>query len=155
MKPDDQQLDALLSGQPISPREGFTERTLARIQEEADKPATDLDQELDNLLAAQPLQPQLSESVLQRVQEPEEIPGGRILGLPSWVATVGGMAAALAIGAMAFIALFQYAYQQNELAKEARPDTETQLASNTAETDELTLEGMLLADYDAADGDAV
>ncbi|MEM8550407.1 MAG: hypothetical protein AAGF10_06415 [Verrucomicrobiota bacterium] len=143
----DQQLDALLSGQTVSPRERFTERTLARIREDADKPAAGLDQELDALLEAQPLEPQLTESVLQAAKHPEEAPSGRILGLPSWVATVGGMAAAVAIGAMAFIALFQYAYQQNELAENAPPADETPLA---AETDELTLEDLLLADSEAS-----
>ncbi|GHB96849.1 hypothetical protein [Cerasicoccus arenae] len=113
-------LDQLLASQPVTPAPDFAARTLARLmaEETAQKGGGEaFDAELDELLAMQPIAPsgQLADRVLaelnaKEVTQPED--DNKVVGFPSWVVAIGGIAAAMVIGMFCFITLFKYADHQ-------------------------------------------
>ncbi len=117
-------LDKRLASQPVTPKADFTERTLMRIREEVDAPM-DTDAQLESWLEAQPVSPSVdfTQHTLEAIrQSAPEQSDRRLLGMPVWALTLGGMAAALAIGALAFQALFQHAYDQGAVVVSTLPD---------------------------------
>lgn len=117
-KPDPDRLDAWLRDQPVSVSADFTRRTLQRIH--ADPAGVDKDMEsiLDALFKIPVCPPgeDFAEKTLQQVAN-----GRTVAGMPVWTVTLVGMAAALMLGILAFAALFQQAYRDQNLAAQQAP----------------------------------
>jgi len=150
-------LDKLLASQPVQPNEDFTERTLARIRQEVDSPM-DPEAQLETWLTQMPVTPSedFTQRTLEAVREStQEQPERRILGMPVWVATLGGMAAALAIGAMAFITLFQYAYQQRQIAAVTPEAAPTAVVQDTTPISQAADTAIMVADVTTTESEVV
>lgn len=97
-------VDALLSKHPVEPSAGFTGRTLQRIN------ASDGEAHLEAMLSARPVE--AGEDFTRRVMAAIEAEqGGRVMGLPTWAVLLGGMAAALVAGVIAFAAMFRHGWE--------------------------------------------
>lgn len=129
-------LDELLGKRPIQPSPGFTDKTLDRIKAEGDGVLSEaeFDRRLDAWLAAKPVTPgesftgQVIAAATTAKIDPET---DKVVGFPSWVVTLGGLAAALVIGALAFFALFQHGYKQAGQNNIAQTDTTAPVADTT------------------------
>lgn len=99
-------LDRLLSGQPIQPRNDFCEDTLGKIYAASDEDEA-LDDALDTFLAQSPIQPSLdfTDRTLASIKKENE---SKVVGFPTWAVTLGGMAATLFVGMVAFAAMMFY-----------------------------------------------
>ncbi|MGE9294878.1 MAG: hypothetical protein ACQKBV_01110 [Puniceicoccales bacterium] len=119
--PDSQDpLDELFAAVPQAPRKGFADRTLARLEREGQGLGEDgLDAEIDSMLAAQEVV--ASEGFASRVITALDMPeaevneadsSDKVVGFPSWVVAMGGIAALMVLGMFSFIYLFQFAADQ-------------------------------------------
>jgi len=94
-------IDELLARQPIQPTDGFTDQVMAKIVAEKT-----LDADIDSFLAGQPVEPHagLTERTLAAL---EAAAPARSRSMPNWGLLLGGMAAALVAGTLAFVAFFE------------------------------------------------
>lgn len=126
-------LDALLAAQPIQPRHDFTRVTLERIRAEASQPDP-LDALIDDCLSKQTLDPSAGfAGRVQRTLRAKEDSDRKILGFPSWVAALGGIAALFVAGVIAFGSMIRLATDHQRQAQ-AHPATgEAQIAMLSTE----------------------
>ncbi|WOO42233.1 hypothetical protein [Rubellicoccus peritrichatus] len=100
-------LDKLLSGQPIQPRKDFCEDTLGKIYAASDESEA-LDDALDTFLAESPIQPSADFADRTMASIGQEKGEDKVVGFPVWAVTLGGMAATLFVGMIAFGAMIFY-----------------------------------------------
>jgi len=123
----DDSLDELLASTPVKPPADFSERVLARLNGEPEVPSeAAFEHELDALLESREVVP--GEGFANRALA-AAMAGDReddtVIGLPSWVVAMGGIAALLILGMVSFIALFDFAAKQSPGPSVAAQDVQS------------------------------
>lgn len=137
----DKAIDAFFQKKPAQPAQAdFLAKTLQAIEHSREEATLermtedDLETAMDDWLSAETVsaRPTFAAEVCQKAiagkeESPQDDKSPKILGFPSWVVTLGGLAAAVVFGMAAFIALFEQAYEDNakravaSIAEESAP----------------------------------